>query len=179
MQTSDGYKSTLLIKCVLDDLFIMIFYFAVKDTQWIRGFRFFYYVLKQKKEIIRRAPCWWWNHECIFEFWQIHSSHYESVLLAIVTYLFYLEAVGSQMNKVVPSQKLIQAQYRPALSIHKSTWCSVSAAASYTPIKVYLIGVGCGIWQQCVHSDVTQGWIPGCSDRRRQLCLLQLKTIET
>lgn len=138
----------------------------------------FYYVLKQKKNNFRIAACWWWNHECIQSFWQIYSTRYESVLLTIVTYLFYWGAVGSQMNKVVLSQKLIQAQCRLVLSIHKSTWCSVNAAAFYTPIKVYLIGVGCGIWQQCVHSDVTQGWMPRCSDRRRQLCLPQLKTIE-
>lgn len=74
------------------------------------------------------------------------------------------------------SQKQIQVQYRLVLSSYKSARCSVNATAFHTPVKVYL-DCWCRIRQQCVHSDVTQGWISGCSDSRRRLRLPQLKTI--
>lgn len=49
MQTSDGYKSTLLTKSVLDDLLIVILHFAEKDTQRTIGLRFLLFFKTEKK----------------------------------------------------------------------------------------------------------------------------------
>lgn len=80
-------------------------------------------------------------------------------------YLYYWEAGGSLWTKSKTNWDL----YSAVINLHDVQLMQQLHTHQFKCIQT----ADCGIWQQCVHSDVTQG----CSDTRRRLRPPQLKTI--